>query len=83
MAYRGLGDTEKAMAQLAQQGTVGVRVSDPLVDGLQELIRGERVHLARGKLALESRRFVEANDEFQAKQSGPTATAFRRTSIWE
>jgi tetratricopeptide (TPR) repeat protein len=65
MAYRGLGDTEKAMAQLAQQGTVGVRVSDPLVDGLQELIRGERVHLARGKLALEARRFVEADNEFR------------------
>jgi tetratricopeptide (TPR) repeat protein len=65
MAYRGFGETEKATAHLAQQGTVGVRANDPLVDGLGDLIRGERVHLVRGKLALESRRYTEAIDEFR------------------
>lgn len=65
MAYRGLGDVEKAKAHLTQQGTVGVRVSDPLVDGLQDLIEGERVPLARGKLAFEARRYAEAAVEFR------------------
>jgi tetratricopeptide (TPR) repeat protein len=65
MAYRNLGDAERAMAHLAQQGTVGVRVNDPLVDGLFKLIKGERIHLIRGKLALESRRYTEAIDEFR------------------
>ncbi len=65
MAYRGLGDVEKVKAHLAQQGSVGVRVSDPLVDGLQDLIEGERVHLARGKLAFEARRYTEAAVEFR------------------
>ncbi len=65
MAYRGVGDTEKATAHLAQQGTVGVRVSDPLVDALQDLIKGERVYLVRGKLALEAKRYAEAADEFR------------------
>jgi tetratricopeptide (TPR) repeat protein len=65
MAYRGLGNTEKATAHLAQQGRVGVRASDPLVDSLQDLIKGERIHLIRGKLALESRRYAEAADEFR------------------
>jgi tetratricopeptide (TPR) repeat protein len=65
MAYRGLGDLEKAKAQLAQQGTVGVRVSDPLVDSLQDLIEGERVPLARGKVAFEARRYAEAAVEFR------------------
>lgn len=65
MAYRGLGNTEKARAHLAQQGTVGVRVSDPLVDGLQNLIEGERVFLARGKLAFEARRYADAVVEFR------------------
>jgi len=65
MAYRGLGDTERAMAHLRQQGVVGVRVIDPLVDGLEELIKGERIHLVRGKLALESRRYTEAIEEFR------------------
>jgi tetratricopeptide (TPR) repeat protein len=65
MAYRGLGNLEKAAAHLAQQGLVGVRVNDPLLDGLQDSIKGERIHLIRGKLALESRRYAEAADEFR------------------
>jgi tetratricopeptide (TPR) repeat protein len=65
MAYRGLGDTEKAKAHLAQQGTVGVRPADPLVDGLQDLIKGERVHLIRGQLALEAQSYAEAVVEFR------------------
>jgi tetratricopeptide (TPR) repeat protein len=65
MAYRGLGETDKATAQLAQQGTVGVRVSDSLFDGLQDLIKGEHIHLIRGKLALDSHRYAEATDEFR------------------
>ena len=65
MAYRGLGDTAKAKAHLAQQGTVGVRVSDPLMDGLRELVQGERLFLSRGKLAFESGRYAEAAVEFR------------------
>ena len=65
MAYRGLGDLSKVKAHLAQQGPVGVRVSDPLVDGLQDLVEGERVHLSRGKLAFEAQRYAEAVDEFR------------------
>jgi tetratricopeptide (TPR) repeat protein len=65
MAYRGLGDVEKAKAHLAQQGTVGVRVADPLVDSLQDLIAGERVYLARGKMAFEARRYADAATEFR------------------
>ena len=65
MAYRGLGDVEKVKAHLAQQGTVGVRVADPLVDSLQDLIAGERVYLARGKMAFEARRYADAATEFR------------------
>ncbi|MGH9883293.1 MAG: tetratricopeptide repeat protein, partial [Pyrinomonadaceae bacterium] len=65
MAYRGLKDPEKAKAHLAQRGPVGVRVADPLVDGLQELIKGARVHLIRGRQALEAKRYAEAAGEFR------------------
>jgi tetratricopeptide (TPR) repeat protein len=65
MAYRGLGDKEKAQSHLALSGTVGVRAADPLVDGLQDLIKGARLHLIRGKAALEARRFEEAAAEFR------------------
>lgn len=65
MAYRGLGETEKAKHHLAQQGTVGVRVKDPLLDGLQDVIKGERLHLVRAMAAIEARRYLEAIDEFR------------------
>jgi tetratricopeptide (TPR) repeat protein len=65
MAYRGLGNDEQAKTHLAQQGPVGVRAADPVFDSLQDLIKGERVHLIRGKLALESKRFQEAAAEFR------------------
>jgi tetratricopeptide (TPR) repeat protein len=65
MAYRGLGELEKAKANLRSQGTVGVRVADPLVDQLQEIIQGEKLHLIRGRSALEAKRYAEAADEFR------------------
>jgi Flp pilus assembly protein TadD len=53
-------------------------VSDPLVDSLQDLIEGVRVHLARGKLAFEARRFTEAAVEFRkAVAAGPDNVAAR------
>src|ERR1043165_3053712 len=78
MAYRGLGDVEKVKAHLAQQGSVGVRVSDPLLDGLQDLIEGVRVHLARGKLAFEAKRYADAAAEFRkAVAASPNSVAAR------
>jgi tetratricopeptide (TPR) repeat protein len=65
LAYRGLGNVEKARAHLAQQGTVGVRIADPFVDRLAELVAGARVHMIRGKSAIESRRYEEAAGEFR------------------
>lgn len=65
MAYRGLGKTEEAQSHLARQGQVGIRALDPLVDDLQKLIQGERVHLLRGRLAFEARRYAEAAEEFR------------------
>jgi tetratricopeptide (TPR) repeat protein len=65
MAYRGLGDAEKAKAQLTQQGPVGVKAADPLFEGLAELIAGERLHLIRGRLALGARRYADAAVEFR------------------
>ncbi len=65
MAYRGLGDIEAAQANLMKQGPVGTRAPDPLADSLQSLIRGDRIHLLRGRLAFDAGRFAEAADEFR------------------
>lgn len=66
MARRGLGQADEARAQLALSGPVGVRTKDPAIDGLEELLRGERVHLVRGRLAYANGRFAEAAAELQA-----------------
>jgi len=65
MAYRGLQNQEKAKSHLAQQGLVGVRVADPLMDRLTELVQSARVYLIRGKQALEAKRYEEAAAEFR------------------
>lgn len=65
LAYRGLGDLAKAEAHLAQRGIVGIRGVDPLFDQLSGLIEGERVHLARGRTALDAKRFADAAVEFR------------------
>ena len=65
MAYRGLQNPEKAKLHLAQQGPVGVRVADPLMDKLAELVQSAHVYLIRGKQALEAERYEEAAAEFR------------------
>ena len=65
MSYRGLQNPEKAKLHLAQQGPVGVRVADPLMGRLTELVQSARVYLIRGKQALEAKRYEEAAAEFR------------------
>ncbi|MDA1052662.1 MAG: tetratricopeptide repeat protein [Planctomycetota bacterium] len=64
MAYRGLGETDKAQAELEQRGPVGIRPADPLVDALPQLLQGERVHMIRGQLAYSAGRFTEAAEAY-------------------
>ena len=66
LAYRGLGDLAQAELHLAKRGTVGIRVVDPLVDQLADLVESERLHLVRGRAALEAKRFQDAVAEFRA-----------------
>ena len=81
MAYRGLGDSEKAKAHLAQQGTVGIRVADPLVEGLQDLVAGERLFLSRGKLAFEAQRYAEAAVEFRKAVAAAPESVTARVNL--
>lgn len=66
MAYRGLGQVEQAQDHLRRQGPVGVRVADPLVDGLADLVKGARLSLVRGRLAFEAGRYGEAAEAFRS-----------------
>ena len=42
-----------------------MRVADPLMDQIQDRVKGANVHLVRGKLALESKRYQEAAAELR------------------
>lgn len=65
LAYRGLGQIDQAQAHLEQRGLVGVRVADPIVDGLSDLIRGARLSILQGRVAFEAGRYGEAAEEFR------------------
>lgn len=65
MAYRGLGELDKAREHLAKSGTVGIKVADPLIDALESLATGERVHLLRGRQAFAAGHYGEAASEFR------------------
>jgi tetratricopeptide (TPR) repeat protein len=63
-AYRGLGEAELARQHLQQRGTIGVGVPDPLIDGLEDLKLGERVHILRGRRAYAAGDYAAAVESF-------------------
>ncbi len=78
MAYRGMGELELAERHLELRGTVGLRPPDPLVDQLEEMRVGERVHLVRGRVAFSAGRFEEAAALFgTAVRAEPTSVRAR------
>lgn len=81
LAYRGLGNLEKAEAHFARQGAVGARVADPLVERLEELRQGERLHLLRGRVAFAARRYGEAAEAFQKAVAANPASVTARVNF--
>ena len=78
MAYRGMGDLEKARVHLKQRGTVGVRAEDPLMEEVMGLLQGERVHLLQGRLAFHAGQFEDAARAFaKAVQAEPDSVRAR------
>ncbi len=66
LALRARGEDAGARAMMAKAGTVGVRPADPLIDGLEEMAIGERVHLLRGRAAYQAGDFAAAAEQFRA-----------------
>lgn len=78
LAYRQLGEQEKALSHLEQRGSVGVRPPDPLMNELKGLLRGELVHILRGRLAFGVGQYEEAAKEFAtAVAAAPESTTAR------
>jgi tetratricopeptide (TPR) repeat protein len=81
MAYRGLGRLEPARLHLARKGQGGIRVGDPLVDGLQDLVRGERGLVMQGRRAYEAGQFTEAAAAFTKAVAAAPASATARFNL--
>jgi tetratricopeptide (TPR) repeat protein len=78
MAYRGSGDLDKARELMARRGPVGVRPTDPLIDGLALLKTGERAYLLEGQAAFRAGRYEEAAIAFRkAVAAAPDSVAAR------
>jgi Flp pilus assembly protein TadD len=78
MAYRGLGRMDEARSHLQRRGPGELRPADPIVDGLQAFVRGERAHVIQGRRAYEAGRFQEAADAFRkAVDVSPDSVAAR------
>lgn len=76
MAYRGLGQLDRAQSHLQQVGPGDIRPVDPIVEELQNLLRGERVHLILGRLAYQGGQYKDAAAAFgKAVSAAPTSVA--------
>ncbi len=77
MAYRGLGDTLKAKANLAHFATDGPEpgVSDPIVDAMSERVVVSRVLLRRGQRFGKEGRFDRAERAFRAAVASDPSNA--------
>lgn len=65
VAYRGLGDVDKADAHLEQRGEGEPRVPDPLMQEYFWLIESAEAYLQRGALAMDASEFAAAASVFR------------------
>ena len=78
LAYRGLGDMDKARHHMGLRGEVGVRSPDPIRDEIETRKTGERVLLIEGRRAFAAGRYSEAAALFQkALDADPGSTRAR------
>ena len=66
LAYRGVGEEDKARENLKLRGPIGVTPQDPLIDELPALTTGELAHLLRGRLAFKAGQPEVAVREFRS-----------------
>jgi tetratricopeptide (TPR) repeat protein len=65
MAYRGIGDVERAEAHLGQRGDVEASMPDPLMQELSGILRSPAAYEARGMRAIDIGNFAGAVAQFR------------------
>ena len=85
MAYRGLGDHEKAQAHLDRRGDVDLAMADPLLSELDGLLRSASAYETSGIQALEHEEWEMAAELFQKgielRPDDPTLRHRRGTAL--
>lgn len=81
MAHRGMGNIDTAKEQLAQYGDGKVHVTDPVVDGLNDLVTGNRIQLQRGLLAVQTGQHNVAISAFAGALAGDPENVNLRVSL--
>lgn len=81
MAYRGLGRAADARSHMDKRGPGAIRIGDPVVDGLQALVRGERGLVVLGRRAYDVGQYKEAADAFAKAADAAPASATPRVNL--
>ena len=81
MAYRGLGRAADARLHLDKRGPGAIRVGDPVVDGLEALVRGERGLVVLGRRAYDAGQYKEAAEAFAKAVDAAPASATPRVNL--
>jgi len=81
MAYRGLGRLDEARSHLQKRGAGEIAVGDPIVDGLQAMVRSERNLVVQGRRAYEAGQYQAAADAFARALEADPASATARVNL--
>ena len=81
MAYRGLGRLDDARSHLQKRGAGEITLGDPIVDGLQALVRSERNLVVQGRRAYDAGQYQAAADAFARALEADPASATARVNL--
>jgi tetratricopeptide (TPR) repeat protein len=81
LAYRGLGDSDRALPLLEQRGRIPPRLQDPWLDQMNDQRRGMLVHINRGIGLAREGRHQQALVEFERAVELAPADVAARTNL--
>ena len=81
LAYRGLGDSKRAIEEMEQRGMINAAPVDRYLQVVRELPAGWRVHLRRGTTFFQEGRYPQALREFELAASAAPEVATVRLNL--
>ena len=81
LAFRGLGDSKRAIEEMEQRGMINAAPADRYLQVVRELPAGWRVHLRRGTTFFQEGRYPQALAEFELAASAAPEVATVRLNL--